>query len=97
MRKLPAKLPATAAAAVKQISPGQVTQPLLWPSAQRIWVASGLSATASEGKQTDLWACELIQSKPGTVYGDLDESQAEAHSPPSLLRCCLTLLSTLIW
>lgn len=43
-----------------------------------------MSATASEGKQTDLWACELVQSKPGTVYGDLYESQAEAHSPPFL-------------
>lgn len=52
-----------------------------------------MSATASEGKQTGLWACELIPSKPGTVYGDLHESQAEAQGSLRSAACLAALFS----
>ena len=93
MGKAPSwKLPAIAAA-VKQISPEAGDSASALDLSTKNLGGLWLVCTASEGKQTDLWACELIQSKPGTVYGDLYESQAEAQgvSPLSSLPRCIVV------
>lgn len=74
----------------------QVTQPLLWASARRIWLASGLWLLC----HSCLWACGLMQSKTDTVYGDLCESQVETQRDPSLSSppfCIIVSLSLVHW